>query len=136
MGVILSILNWIRDEWHRVVIFLLAIDHLYDRLLPMFEKYRTAEQYLDRRFHNRRHTMPLSGFATKVAAGFQVLNIALANAPKIMADIAAVEADQKDPTAELAALSQLLADVQPAVQALIALVPPPTTPTVPVTPAA
>jgi hypothetical protein len=106
------------------------MDHLYDRLLPVFEKYRTAEQYLDRRFHQRRHTMS-TPIATKIAEGFQILNIALANAPKIMADVAAAEAAEKDPTAELAALSQLLADVQPAVNSLVALVPPPTTPTVP-----
>lgn len=69
--------------------------------------------------------------ATKIAEGFQVLNIALANAPKILADVAAAEAAEKDPVAEMAALSQLLADVQPAVNSLVALVPPPATPTTP-----
>jgi hypothetical protein len=122
-------LEWISAEWHKVVIFLLMMDHLYDRLLPMFEKFHTAEQYLDRRFHERRHNM--TPIATKVAEGFQILNIALSNAPKILADIATAEAAQKDPVAEMAALSQLLADLQPAVNSLIALVPPP-----PVTPAA
>jgi hypothetical protein len=76
----------------------------------------------------KENKMP-TAIAAKVAEGFQVLNIALANAPKILADVAAAEAAQKDPSAEIAALSQLLADVQPAVQALIALVPPPPTAT-------
>lgn len=66
--------------------------------------------------------------ATKIAEGFQILNIALANAPKILADVAAAEAAQKDPVAEMAALSQLLADIQPAIESLVALVPPPATP--------
>lgn len=67
----------------------------------------------------------MTSLTTKVAEGFQILNIALANAPKILADVAAAEAAQKDPVAEMAALSQLLADLQPAVNSLISLVPPP-----------
>ena len=63
--------------------------------------------------------------ASKIAEGFQILNIALANAPKLLADVAAAEAAQKDPVAEIAALSQLLADAQPVFNSLVALVPPP-----------
>lgn len=73
----------------------------------------------------RRHPKMVNGLAQKVAEGFQVLNIALANGPKILADIAAAEAAEKDPIAEMAALSKLLADLQPAVNALVALVPQP-----------
>ena len=126
-------LEWISSQWHKVVIFLLAMDHLYDRLLPMFEKLHTAERFLDRRFHERRIHPMSTPIAGKIAEGFQILNIALANAPKILADISAAEASQKDPVAEMAALSQLLSDLQPAVNALVAMVPPPPAP---VTPAA
>jgi hypothetical protein len=92
-----------------------------------FKKLLGIKKWIVRRTGERRHTMstPLVG---KIAEGFQILNIALANAPKILADISAAEAQQKDPVAEMTALSQLLADLQPAVNSLVALVPPPPTP--------
>lgn len=101
-----------------------SVCHIRALIKEDWEVIKPVRLFIERRLKQRRQTMA-TPLATKIAEGFQVLNIALANAPKILADVAAAEAAEKDPVAEMAALSQLLADVQPAVNSLIALVPPP-----------
>ena len=116
MGVILQILNWIRDEWHRVVIFLLAMDHLYDRLQPMFEKLKNTEEYVEKRFHQRRHEMlnPIT-IVTDInlaVTAITKVQAALPQIQKTVADIKQAVADKQDTTKLDADLVTLMADVQ------------------------
>jgi hypothetical protein len=44
--------SWISDEWHKCIIGLLALDHLYDRLKPWWER---GENFVEHRWHERRN---------------------------------------------------------------------------------
>lgn len=69
--------------------------------------------------------------AKNIAEGFALINTLLANAPTLIADVAAAEASSKDPVTEVAAISKLLADVQTAFNGIAALVPAAPVPTTP-----
>ena len=54
----MGVIEWISGQWHKVIIFLLAMDHLYDRL----KEWNWLGQYVERRIHDRRTHMSLGTF--------------------------------------------------------------------------
>lgn len=119
-------MTWMQiwDILHKIVVEIGVVGLSIWHFILWTKDKEEAVHWLENHIERRHNKMP-TPLASKIAEGFQLLNIALANAPKLLADVAAAEAAQKDPVAEMAALSQLLADVQPVVNSLVALVPPP-----------
>jgi hypothetical protein len=125
-----QVLEWIKTEWHRVVIFLLALDHLYDRLYPIFEKYEWAEKSMEHRWHIRREPMNV---LTLLTEGPAVLTDLLTAVSKIQADLPQFQktaadlkqaaSDKSDPVKLSTDISVLLSDLQADMADLAALIP-------------
>lgn len=81
----------------------------------------------------RRHTMI---DPKKLQEKMKVVTDLIVNAPKLIADVTAATANAQNPTAEAAAIAQLLTDLQPAIADLTAEIATATTPQVPPAPAA
>lgn len=101
-----------------------SICHIRALIKEDWEYVKPVTQFIERRLNQRRKNMGLPT-AKQIGEGFGLLNVALANAPKILTDLAAAEAASKDPVAEIAAAQQLAIDTQAVIQSLVALFPAP-----------
>jgi hypothetical protein len=113
-----TMLKWLAAEWHRVLIALLTLDHLWDRLEPHIEKFKSAADFVERRLHERRHT-DMENILTYLGMAKYAIPVIDA----IVAEIkAVVPVEKADIVAAVAAVEKAVADLKTAIEALITAV--------------
>jgi hypothetical protein len=132
--------QWLQSEWHKVIIAALFFDHLWDRLVPLFEKYGSVKEYVERRYHDRRNSMNFINGIVLAEKEAVLLNEFLIKLPtylpliqKNIADLSKASGDRNDPVALMTDVSALLDDLNKDLATLSVLVPTlnPTTTVVP-----
>jgi len=141
-------MSWLaQTQVHKVIIGLLAADHLYDRITDLWHKYKPVEEFVERRLNDRRsHMNFVSGLllaeseAVKISAFLAKLPTYLPLIQQNIADLQKAATDKSNPAALMGDVSNLLNDLNTDLSTLTsvlpALAPNAPTPPPPATPAA
>jgi hypothetical protein len=117
-------LEWLAVSWHKLLIVYITIEKVIERV----QKFRVVTRFIERRIGlaERRHTMtnPIADIQLALTILAQV-RAGLPVAAKAIVDIKQAWVDKADPTKASADLAQVLTDLEPLINQLLALVPPP-----------
>lgn len=105
------------------------MDSLWDRGVRLYERFRSTEEFIERRYHQRRHTMinPIA-ILEDVSLAAQAVQKLKENLPliaKTVADLKQAVSDKNDPTKLYGDLDALLSDVNADLALLQSLFPQP-----------
>jgi len=123
-------MSWIAQEWSKVGIAILTVGKSIEWIYNAWEKLRPIEEFVERRYHERRHNMisisTLADLPKDLALLAAVMPKIQASIPliqKTAADISQAYADQKNPAALVNDLNVLLADLNTDLSAIASLFP-------------
>ena len=125
-------MNWFSAEWHKIVIALLGLDHLRKFIEEVWEPVWKVKAYIERRWHERRHTMSLATIINGITLAEKdatALGAFLANLPeylpeiqKQLADIQKASADRSNPVALAGDVSTLLGDLSTDMSTIVPMI--------------
>lgn len=102
-------LEFLAQQWHKILIAFLSIGKTIEWGLQAWEKFKPVEEFIERRYHERRHSMfnPLT--ALVILGEIEKSLPALQQALK---DVNQAIADKNNATAEFQDVAKILSDVQ------------------------
>ena len=120
-------MNWFANSWHKIIIVIIALDRLWNRLYPLYEKADKVEQYLEKRWHERRKgDINMANPIADIQLALQILaevRTALPILGKSIVDLKQAWVDKTDATKATNDLAQVLTDLEPLINQVLSLVP-------------
>lgn len=97
-------MTWLSQEWHKIIIALLALERLADWIYRLWKRFKPIEEFVERRIHERRHitmTDPLEYLIGEVEMLLAKLHALKPQVEQTMVDGQQIQKDVKEGMADL-----------------------------------